>query len=373
MILTAGIDDAGRRLDRILRRALPDLPLSALHRFLRQGCILVNGSPAAGNDRIPAGAVIEVSAVLPPEHENHGVSRGKKAFNTPCSSASLRRQAKKNRTLAHTAPPVLPILWEGAGLLVLNKPAGLAVHGFPQSLDNQVQEYLSGKLPASLSYRPGPLHRLDKPTSGIIVFGVSLEAARHFSALLAEGKIRKRYLAILEGKVTEDQVWEDTLYRDKAARKTFVKAAQKIYVEEAGSRARRALTRVSPLAWAEKGGRSYTYVRLEIETGRTHQIRAQAACRGHPLAGDSKYGGSRFNGRGFFLHAAELELPEEAAENIIYFSRASGDSNRTTLRSGDGNSRKDFPPVIKAPLPEAFAQAVNDLFGISALPANTPH
>jgi 23S rRNA pseudouridine955/2504/2580 synthase len=327
MILTAGIDDAGRRLDRILRRALPDIPLSAFHRFLRQGCILVNGNPAAGNDRIPAGAEIEVPPALAP------------TVLAPLALTPEQPAVKTEGSL----PPVLPILWEGAGLLVLNKPAGLAVHGFPQSLDNQVQAYLSGKLPASLSYRSGPLHRLDKPTSGIIVFGVSLEGSRHFSALLAEGKIRKRYLAILEGKVTEDQVWEDTLYRDKSAQKTFVKSAQKIYVKEADSRARRALTRVSPLAWAERGGCSYTYVRLEIETGRTHQIRAQAACRRRPLVGDRKYGGSRFNGRGFFLHAAELELPEEAAENI---------------------SLKDFPLVIKAPLPKAFAQAVNDLFGL---------
>jgi 23S rRNA pseudouridine955/2504/2580 synthase len=333
MILTAGIDDADRRLDRILRRALPDIPLSAIHRFLRQGCILVNGSPAAGNDRIPAGAEIEVPAALAP------------AVLAPAAALTPEQPAVKTEGSLPPAalapvltPPVLPILWEGAGLLVLNKPAGLAVHGFPQSLDNQVQAYLSGKLPASLSYRPGPLHRLDKPTSGIIVFGVSLEGARQFSTLLAEGKVRKRYLAILEGKVTADQVWEDTLYRDKSARKTFVKAAQKAYVKEAA--ARRALTRVSPLVWAEKGGRAYTYARLEIETGRTHQIRAQAACRGHPLAGDSKYGGSRFNGGGFFLHATELELPEEAAENT---------------------SLKGFPPVIKAPLPKAFAQALNEL------------
>jgi 23S rRNA pseudouridine955/2504/2580 synthase len=248
--------------------------------------------------------------------------------------------------------PCNSVLWEGAGLLVLNKPAGLAVHGFPHSLDNQVQAYLKGKLPPSLSYRPGPLHRLDKPTSGIIVFGVSLEAARWFSALLAEGKIRKRYLAIVEGTIKDDQVWEETLFRDKATRKTYVQTEN----------GRRALTRMSPLAWSERGAHTYTYAQLEIETGRTHQIRAQAASHGHPLAGDRKYGGAPMthscslpmgglsgqpgggkSSTGFFLHAAELEFPEEAAE-----------------KSGI----KDFPLVIKAPLPEVFSQAVKEFFQV---------
>jgi len=307
MTLTAGIDDADRRLDRILRKALPDLPLSALHRFLRQGRVLVNGSPAAGSDHIPAGALIEI-----PETGRKSSIKTVSVKASPIKQSSIK-----------TAPPrqrqgELSILWEGSGLLILNKPAGLAVHGAPDSLDLRVQSYLAGKLPASLSFKPGPLHRLDKPTSGIIVFSKTLEAARRFSALLAQGKIVKRYLAILEGEIKNERVWEEILVRDKTARKTLVKPAAQSTEPDAvpdaaqDAAGRRALTLVTPLAWAkrETPGGAYTYAQMEIKTGRTHQIRAQAASHGHPLAGDRKYGGHTFNGKSFFLHAAELELPD---------------------------------------------------------------
>jgi len=302
MTLTAGIDDADRRLDRILRKALPDVPLSALHRFLRQGRVLVNGSPAAGSDHIPAGALIEI-----PETGHKSSIKTTPSRQSPIKTAPARpRQGELN------------ILWEGSGLLILNKPAGLAVHGAPDSLDLRVQSYLAGKLPASLSFKPGPLHRLDKPTSGIVVFSKTLEAARRFSALLAQGKIVKRYLAILEGEIKSEQVWEEILIRDKTARKTLVKPAAQGAEPDAVPDAahdtggRRAVTHVAPLAWAkrEAPGGAYTYAQIEIKTGRTHQIRAQAASHGHPLAGDRKYGGHPFIGKSFFLHAAELELPD---------------------------------------------------------------
>jgi 23S rRNA pseudouridine955/2504/2580 synthase len=241
----------------------------------------------------------------------------------------------------------LDILWEGAGLLILNKPAGLAVHGespdrnsrrgtAPDTLERRVRAYLAG-LPGSLSFKPGPLHRLDKPTSGVIVFSETLEGARRFSALLREGKIRKRYLALLDGDLAGDELWEDMLFRDRAARKTLVLPAGPISepASPADGTARPALTTVTPLARARKGGRAWTLARLETGTGRTHQIRAQAARRGHPLSGDRKYGGLPLPvaGPGFFLHAAELELPDA------------------------------FVPLIRAPLPEAFRRTLKSIFG----------
>ena len=201
MILSTGHDDAGRRLDRILRKALPDFPLSALHRLLRKGEVLVNGKTGKGEDRIPSGAFIQLPL------KECDLQSGKKP-------ALFHKQKK---------PSPLDILWEGGGLLILNKPAGLAVHGgskSPDSLERQVQEYV--RLAPSISFRPGPLHRLDKPSSGIVVFALNLETAQWFSALLRERKIGKRYLAILEGTLAKSETWTDLLTRDKKARKTFV-------------------------------------------------------------------------------------------------------------------------------------------------------
>ncbi|MDR2470796.1 MAG: RluA family pseudouridine synthase [Treponema sp.] len=299
--LRAEADDDGRRLDRILRKALPDLPLSALHRLLRQGRIRVNGAPAKAEDRVPAGAAITL----------------------PRFSGAAPKAAAPPR-LPGAARALPPILFEGAGLLVLNKPPGLAVHG-PESLETLVRAYLAPRLPPSLSFRPGPLHRLDKPTSGVIVFSTGLEGARRFSALLREGRVKKRYLALAEGLLDGPETWRDELLRESAARKTRPAPAS-------APEARTALTRVTPLARAA----GQTLLLAEIATGRTHQIRAQAAIHRHPLSGDRKYGAAPLPG-GFLLHAWELGLDEDALPG--------------------------FPPLITAPPPEPFDRRMTALFG----------
>jgi 23S rRNA pseudouridine955/2504/2580 synthase len=217
------------------------------------------------------------------------------------------------------------ILWRGAGIIVFNKPPGVATHG-KDSLDTLVKTWLEGKLPASLSFKPGPLHRLDKPTSGVIAFSETIEGARLFSRLLRERKAAKTYLAIVEGRITGDEVWQDELIRDTRAKKTFTGGA-------AGSKD--ALTAVKALAF----NGSFTLIEARILTGRTHQIRAQAASHGHPLAGDVKYGGHGFPG-GFYLHAWKLKL---------------------------GEHLEGFPQPLVAPLPESFRSHISALFGAHSL------
>jgi 23S rRNA pseudouridine955/2504/2580 synthase len=296
--LTAADDDSGRRLDRILRKALPDTPLSALHRLIRKGRVLVNGKAADAADRIHAGDVI----TLP----DPAIS-DKMVITPPARIKS--------------ATGALKILFEGSGLLVLNKPPGLAVHGPDKdNLDARVKAYLEGKIPPSLSFTPGPLHRLDKPTSGIVVFSANLEGALAFSKLLREGKVRKTYLAILEGSLTTNAVWEDMLVRDKSLHKSIIAF---------GDTAKKAITKVTPAARSvPPQSDPLTLAFLEPETGRTHQLRAQAAFHGHPLWRDRKYGAS--GSGGFFLHALFLEIPAL--------------------------------PRISAELPEAFASELTALF-----------
>jgi 23S rRNA pseudouridine955/2504/2580 synthase len=295
-ILTAAPDDQGRRLDRLLRKALPGLPLSLIHRLLREGKILVDGRPQGAAFRVQAAQEIAV-----PE------------------AAGPARPAPR--------PGALEILYESGDFLVLNKEAGLPVHGAGASLDARVQAYLGPKLPPSLSFRPGPLHRLDKPTSGVVVFSVSLRGARWFSALLQEGGIHKQYLALVEGEIAEPGLWEDRLLRDRGARRTL-----------SSPQGKPARTRYTPLA----GAPGYSLLVLEPETGRTHQIRAQAAAHGHPLGGDAAYGGrplpaeavrrARFPAPPFLLHAWKLippapvltgepELPPLEAPPPDYFHR----------------------------------------------------
>jgi 23S rRNA pseudouridine955/2504/2580 synthase len=278
MELITGENDKGRRLDRILRKVLPDHPLPLIHRLLRQGRVLVNGKPAKAQERVDSGAKI----------------------NIPLKDAL--KPAKTSRPLP---PP--EIIWQGLELLAVNKPEGTAVHG-ENSLDDTVRSFLAGKLPHSLSFKPGPLHRLDKPSSGIVIFSTGIEGARLFTSLMRERKVRKTYLAIVEGKINKEEIWEDHLTRDSEKKKTFVSGSED---------GKTAITKIKPLA--QEG--NYSLVMAKIVTGRTHQIRAQAASRGYPLANDRKYGGHNFGSSldgggkgGFFLHAWKIEFLENKIE-----------------------------------------------------------
>jgi len=285
MELVTGENDGGRRLDRILRKALPDYPLPLIHKLLRQKKVLVDGKPGKPDDRLNIGIKITI-----PESKDRqkSISSSYQKY-PPCLSASARTSS-------------LDILWESQGLVAVNKPAGLAVHG-SNSLDSIVQLYLADKLSPSLSFKPGPLHRLDKPSSGIVVFSKTLEGARLFTSLMRERKIRKTYLAVAEGKIEKEEIWRDELVRDKEKKKTFV-------AKESGT-GKDAITKITPLSFKD----GCTSIKAQIETGRTHQIRAQAAAHGHPLAGDVKYGSAKTNNKyQMFLHAWKLEFLDHKIE-----------------------------------------------------------
>ncbi|MDR0708323.1 MAG: RluA family pseudouridine synthase [Treponema sp.] len=315
--IKAAQDDENRRLDRILRKFSPDTPLSHIYRLLRKGNIRINGKKAGAEDvclRVMAGDVIAV----------------------PDEFFAARDSSARNRTGAASreAPSIPPdarfrVVFENDDLLVINKSAGVVVHGgaFPQKQKNlaeMVESYLGDTIPRSLSFKPGPLHRLDQPTSGLVMFSKSLAGARRFTALIRERKIVKRYLALVDGLVERAELWRDDLVRDSEERTTF---AMKCAISGARD-SRYAETYVEPVA----SNSVYSLVFAEIHTGRTHQIRSQAALHGHPLAGDKKYGGS-FLKTGLLLHAYSLEFPSE-----------------TGL------------PVLNAPLPHAFQQVIKNEF-----------
>ena len=251
---------------------------------------MVNGKPCKANDRIENGITISIPSL----------DNGEQRLEAREQVLGLRDQLK--------------ILWEGLGLIAVNKPAGLAVHG-DDSLDSIVRSYLSCKLSPSLSFTPGPLHRIDKPSSGIVVFSSSLEGARTFSALIREQKVKKTYLAVIEGILDKEEIWQDELVRDKEIKKTFVWNKLPLDLHELKRiNAKTAVTKVTPL---NSDGKN-TLIKAQIETGRTHQIRAQASSHGYPLIGDIKYGAKKIKDKklerknkdkvDIFLHAWRLEF-----------------------------------------------------------------
>jgi 23S rRNA pseudouridine955/2504/2580 synthase len=304
--IVAGPDDAGRRLDKVLRSVLPGLGLSEIYGSLRRGEIAVNGARADPGLRLAEGDRIRIS--------DAAMARGAEpsAKAAPGGPGGAGLESVRDLIVAETED-----------LLFVNKPRGMLSHG-PDSVEERMRAALAERSAASLSFSPGPLHRLDRNTSGIMAFPATAAGARAFASQQRERKIRKLYLALLDGLLEAPSEWRDRLARDGAARTSAVSPE--------GSEA---LARAAPLVSAS----GKTLALVELRTGLTHQIRVQASSRGLPLSGDSKYGGSAFRG-GYVLHALALEFPEPPFP--------------------------DVPPRVLAPLPADAAARLDAVFGRGA-------
>jgi 23S rRNA pseudouridine955/2504/2580 synthase len=307
-VFTPREDDLDRRLDRVVRKLLSSLSLGRIYAALRKGQIRVNGKRAKPSTRLSRADRLEIHRTLVPAAEEHAESHRPSRGDSPPQNGgagSARRHApgRAARTAAGQKLREL-ICFENDAVVACNKPAGMLTHG-GGSLTEAVIRYLAGRSPKSLSFTPGPMHRLDRQSSGIVLFPKTLRAAQHFSALQAAGGAEKEYVTVLAGRLSGETPWEDRLTRDETRRTTRAAAA-----DEEGQTA---VTRVLPVATAQEGGTWYTLARCSLTGGRTHQIRAQAAINGLPLEGDVKYGGPKRAG-GFLLHAHRMVLHEEAAE-----------------------------------------------------------
>jgi 23S rRNA pseudouridine955/2504/2580 synthase len=305
--IVAGPDDAGRRLDKVLRSVLPRLGLSEIYGSLRKGAITVNGARADPGLRLAEGDRIGISGAA--------LARGAGAPPTAVPDAPGRGAGLESaRDL---------IVAETEHLLFVNKPRGMLSHG-PRSVEERMRAALAARSAASLSFSPGPLHRLDRNTSGLMAFPATAAGARAFASLQRERRIRKLYVALLDGLLEGPSEWRDRITRDEEARRSAV-----------SPEGDEAMALAAPLL--SSGGR--TLALIELRTGLTHQIRVQASSRGLPLSGDSKYGGSALRG-GYVLHALALEFPEPPFP--------------------------DVPPRVVAPLPAEAAASFGALFGRGA-------
>jgi 23S rRNA pseudouridine955/2504/2580 synthase len=202
----------------------------------------------------------------------------------------LIRQGHGRPVEHKTSKPPFPILYDCPDWLAIEKSPGLAVHpGEPavssphrqKDIQSQMVPYLQALIPPSLSFRPGPLHRLDQGTSGILIFSKSLKGAQWFSRGFAEHWFTKDYLALVEGQPGE-RILLDRLERDHGTRVTRL------------GQGKESRSEVYPLITEGK----HSLVLVRIITGRTHQIRSQLSGAGYPLIADRKYGSKA---RGFSL------------------------------------------------------------------------
>ena len=290
--LTVSANDDGRRLDKVARLLLPRATLSAIYRAIRSGDIRVDGAKATQETRLRQGQVIEFRGPLVAGLEARRLPKSPPK-RLQGGTQETPQDSLKGRAPDQTIDLSGRILYEDNHILAVNKRAGELTHG-EGSLAEAVDAYLAGRIDPGLSFRPGPIHRLDRNTSGVILFSVSLAGAQAGAQAFRTGKIRKRYVALLEGTLSEPATWNEPLRRD-SVRHVTVAADER----ENGLSA---VTRIVPIA----PGTAWSVCIVEIATGRTHQIRAHAAIHGHPLLGDRKYGSESTHS--MLLHCGALTV-----------------------------------------------------------------
>jgi 23S rRNA pseudouridine1911/1915/1917 synthase len=206
-----------------------------------------------------------------------------------------------------TARRMLDILYDNGPCLVVNKQAGILTQA-PAGIDSlevQVKAFYRAREQKEGNVYLGLPHRLDRPVSGAIVFARHVRAAQRLSTQFENRTVTKVYWAIVEGHVQPDEgTWTDYLHKRHGM-------AQSIVVPEGDPRGKRAVMRYRILGRIEGIG---TWLEVELETGRTHQIRIQSATRGHAVIGDAQYGSTLTFGeqyederlRAIALHARQL-------------------------------------------------------------------
>lgn len=278
---------AGQRLDNFLLGRLKGAPRSLVYRLLRTGQVRVNGGRAKPETRLAGGDRVRIPPLRLPEPEAPVAAPG----------ALLQRLADA-------------IVYEDRHVLVLDKPSGLAAHG-----GSGVRH---GAIEAMRELRPQLrlelVHRLDRDTSGILLFAKTRAALLALQAQLREGRADKRYLALLAGRL------QPSPFRVEAAlRKQVLQGGERMVQVAADGK-----PSISVFSASQRLPGA-TLAEVRIETGRTHQIRVHARHIRHPVAGDEKYGDPAFNAamkahglRRLFLHAASLRLHGPGGEDYLF-------------------------------------------------------
>ena len=286
-----GKDDEGRRLDRIAKKLLSEENLSQLYKALRNGLIKVNEKKQKGEYRIQKGDEIKIASFL----------------------AENAVPADKKNQEKITPLPEEWIVLRTQELLFLNKPYDLPVQkskAGERALNVLVQEdYDFQNIRKSLSFRTGPLHRLDRRTTGLIAFSQNLEGAQAFSKAIQEHRIKKTYLAIVEGALEQTETWTEKISKNE--KDLNGSKFHTVSVNSDSKNSKESNTTAIPIAYGMYKGIQVSLVKFIISTGRTHQIRATSAYHSHPLLGDTVYGARQISEKqNLFLHSYSLEFQE---------------------------------------------------------------
>lgn len=312
-LLEIGEEAAGQRIDNFLLRTARGVPKSHLYRIIRSGEVRVNRRRIAAAYKLKSGDVVR----LPPLRQTDVA----KAAGVP--------------------PREFPVVWEDAALLVIDKPAGVAVHGGSGVAFGVIEQLRAQRTETRLLELA---HRLDRETSGLLIIAQKRTALTQLHDLFRQGGVTKRYLALVKGNFrnTLQHVRLPLIKSVDVAGERHVRVARPSFAqdEEQSKSAHSIVRRVA-------GVGEFTLVEVELKTGRTHQIRVHLAHLGHPILGDDKYGDFALNRtlqkRGLarmFLHAAHLQLKHPLSGEELKLESVLPDALKAFIESFDGVGKK---------------------------------
>ena len=296
--VTVGSNEAGQRLDKFLKKYLKEAGSGFLYKMLRKKNIVLNGKKATGNEHLRKGDSVKLFL----------------ADDTIAKFQAAGKTVEEN--IKNTVK--LDVIYEDQNVIFINKPSGMLSQKAKEtdvSVVENVTAYLleSGQLTKEnlQTFRPSICNRLDRNTSGLVAAGKSLRGLQELNELFRVRNLHKYYRTIAVGSIREKQRIEGWLLKNERTNQV------QIYQQKRAD-ALPICTEYVPLKQLTYNEKPYTYLEINLITGRSHQIRAHLASIGHPLIGDAKYGNPKVNAefrKNFgleyqLLHAYRLELPK---------------------------------------------------------------
>ncbi|MFT8313610.1 MAG: RluA family pseudouridine synthase [Clostridium sp.] len=315
MKIEIGPNEAGQRVDKFVRKWLKDVPLSAIFKAFRKGDIKVNGKKTKEKYSLVEGDIVETYYI------------------------SSEPEKKKFVRIDNN----FKVTYEDENMLLLEKWPGVLVHsnseGGEPTLTDYVLSYLYDKgdyePEKEVTFTPAPCNRLDRNTSGIVVFGKTFEALKLLNEMIRERKIKKYYTALVKGKL-KDGIYEGYIYKNEDAN------ISKVFDSEMPNTKKIAME----VKTIQTCG-SFSLIEIDLITGRSHQLRAHLNHLNHPIIGDNKYGDKKLNsffnnkyGLDYqFLYAYKLVF-KNCPEKLAYME------NKTIAES--------LPPILKKVKTDVF-------------------